>query len=239
MSPNSQENTERNRGFKTKSTKKDPRSACDLRVPRDSSPYTVTGATDTQRQIPEFLTGRVHSHPNLQRQESTHKVSLDTTLPAPEPEVLSTLQDPLNILADVLANLQNKPQSMTIRPVTTTPITLDNKSEKIEPLEDLFHTMIKIQPIVTEQMKINHFFSVLRKGALQTFQNINSINRQTLVDVLVIFRRKYVKLESQATAKHKWHRLIFDPTTMKLPDFLEELNQGAVKAFEENAKRHG
>ena len=89
---------------------------------------------------------------------------------------------------------------------------------------------------MTEQMKINHFHSLLREGALQTFRNINSTNRQTLEDVLVIFRRKYVKPESQATAKHKWHRLIFDPNTMKLPDFLEELNQGAEKAFGENAK---
>ena len=53
---------------------------------------------------------------------------------------------------------------------------------------------------------------------------------------MVIFRRKYVKPESQATAKHKWHRLNFDPNTMKLPDFLEALNQGAEKAFGENAK---
>ena len=96
--------------------------------------------------------------------------------------------------------------------------------------------MIKMQPTMTEQMKINHFHSLLRKGALQTFRSINSINRQTLEDVLVIFRRKYVKPESQATAKHKWHRLTFDPSTMKLPDFSEELNQGAEKAFGENAK---
>ena len=96
--------------------------------------------------------------------------------------------------------------------------------------------MMKMQPALTEQMKINHFHSLLRKGALQTFRNINSINRQTREDVLVLFRRKYVKPESQATAKHKWHRLIFHPNTMKLPDFLEELNQGAEKAFGENAK---
>ena len=125
---------------------------------------------------------------------------------------------------------------MTIRPVQTTPMTFDGKSEKFELFEDLFHTMIKMQPAMKEQMKINHFHSLLRKGALQTFRNINSINRQTLEDVLVIFRRKYVKPESQATAKHKWHRLTFDPNTMRLPDFLEELNQGAEKAFGENAK---
>ena len=86
-------------------------------------------------------------------------------------------------------------------------------------------------------MKINHFLSLLRKNALQTFRNISTANRKTLEDVLVIFRRKYVKPESQATAKHKWHRLVFEPNTTKLPDFLEELNQGAEKAFGDNAQK--
>ena len=235
-SPNSQENRESAPGPKIKIAKKDSRSVGDLRDTMSHGSYMVTGATDTQPQIPEFLTGRIHSIPNLERQQSTHNISLDTTLPAPAPEAPEPPQDPFNRLADVLVNLQNKPQSMTIRPVQTTPMTFDGKSEKFELFEDLFHTMIKMQPTMTEQMKINHFHSLLRKGALQTFRNINSINRQTLEDVLVIFRRKYVKPESQATAKHKWHRLTFDPSTMKLPDFLEELNQGAEKAFGENAK---
>ena len=235
-SPNSQENRESAPGPKIKIAKKDSRSVGDLRDTMGHGSYMVTGATDTQPQIPEFLTGRIHSIPNLERQQSTHNISLDTTLPAPAPEAPEPPQDPFNRLADVLVNLQNKPQSMTIRPVQTTPMTFDGKSEKFELFEDLFHTMIKMQPTMTEQMKINHFHSLLRKGALQTFRSINSINRQTLEDVLVIFRRKYVKPESQATAKHKWHRLTFDPSTMKLPDFLEELNQGAEKAFGENAK---
>ena len=236
MSPDSQENRENPSGLKTKLLKKDSRSVGDLRDTTGRGSYMVTGANEAQQPIPEFLTGRIHSIPNLERQQSNHNVSLDTTLPAPEPEVTEPPQDPLNRLADVLVNLQNKPQTMTIRPVQTTPMTFDGKSEKFELFEDLFHTMIKMQPTMTEQMKINHFHSLLRKGALQTFRNINSINRQTLEDVLIIFRRKYVKPESQATAKHKWHRLTFDPNTMKLPDFLEELNQGAEKAFGENAK---
>ena len=220
----------------TKLTKKDSRSACDLRDHMDVGPYMVTGATELQQPIPEFLTGRIHSQPDLQRQESTHDTTLDTTLPIAEPAPAEQPQDPINRLADVLVNLQNKPHSMTIRPVTTNPMTFDGKTEKFELFKDLFHAMIKMQPAMTEQMKINHFHSLLRKGALQTFRNINSINRQTLEDVLVIFRRKYVKPESQATAKHTWHRLIFDPNTMKLPDFLEELNQCAEKAFGENGK---
>ena len=190
----------------------------------------VTGANELHQPIPEILTGQIHSQPDLQRQESTHDTILDTTLPITEPVPAEQPLDPINRLADVLVNLQNKPQSMTIRPVTTNPLTFDGKTEKFELFEDLFHTRIKMQPAMTEQMKTNHFHSLLRKGARQTFRNINSINRQTLEDVLVIFRRKYAKPESQATAKHKWHWL------MKLPDFLEELNKGAEKAFGENAK---
>ena len=39
-SPNSQETIEGNNGVKSKTTKKDSRSACDLRAARDNSPYT-------------------------------------------------------------------------------------------------------------------------------------------------------------------------------------------------------
>ena len=120
--------------------------------------------------------------------------------------------------------MKNRPsaQTLMVRPVSTTTLTFDGKSEKFELFEDLFHTMIKMQPDMTETMKINHFHSLLRKNALQTFRNINTANRQTLEDILAVFRRKYVKPESHATSKHKWHRLVFDPNTMKLPDFLEE-----------------
>ena len=177
LSPNSQENRESASGPRTKIAKKDSRSVGNLRDTTGYDSHMVTGAIDTQQQIPEFLTGRIHSIPNLQRQQSNHNVSLDTTLPAPDPEVPETAQDPLNRLADVLVNLQNKPHNMAIRPVQKTPRTFDGKNEKFELFEDLFHTMIKMQPAVTEHMKINPFHSLLRKGALQTFRNINSINR--------------------------------------------------------------
>ena len=115
-------------------------------------------------------------------------------------------------------------------------MTFDGISEKFELFEDLFLTMIKMQPEMTEQLKINHFHSLLKKIVFQTFRNLNSSNRQTFEDVLVIFCRKYVKPESQATPKHKCYRVSFHPNTKKLPDFLEELKQGAEKAFGENAK---
>ena len=165
LSPNSQENRESASGTKMKIANKDSRSVGDLRDTTGHGSHMVTGAIDTQQQIPEFLSGRIHSIPNLQRQQSNHNVSLDTTLPAPDPEVPETSQDPLNRLADVLVNLQNKPHNVTIRPVQTTPMTFDGKSEKFEIFEDLFHTMIKMQPTMTEQMKINHFHSLLQNGA--------------------------------------------------------------------------
>ena len=157
----------------------------------------VTGATDSQHPIPEFLTGRIHS--------SDHDSTMDATLPVAETVPVEQPQDPINRLADVQVNQKNKSQSMTIGPVTTTPETFVGKKGKFESFKDLFNTMIKMQPDMTEKIKINHFHSLLRKGALQTFRNITSSNRETLEDILVIFRQTYVKPESQATAKQKTH----------------------------------
>ena len=207
----------------------------------------VTGANLTPHLVPEFLTGRpMQSRNTIPLPNPSTDDTLETTLPAQHNPISINTQetpreppvDPINRLADVIMGMNTKQPSQTlmVRPVSTTTLTFDGKSEKFELFEDLFHTMIKMQPDMTETMKINHFHSLLRKNALQTFRNINSTNRQTLEDILAVFRRKYVKPESQATAKHKWHKLVFDPNTMKLPDFLEELNQGAEKAFGEHAQ---
>ena len=219
----------------------------DGQMSRQSSVDSITGnqnrdmatrAKLTPHMVPEFLTGRpIHSRAPLQRQDS-NLLSQNTLPQVPETTPPTIPSDPINCLAEVLVGMNNVPsaQTLMVRPVSTTTLTFDGKLEKFELFEDLFHTMIKMQPDMTETMKINHFHSLLRKNALQTFRNINTANRQTLEDLLAVFRRKYVKTESQVTAKHKWHRLVFDPNTMKLPDFLEELNQGAEKAFGENAQ---
>ena len=180
----------------------------------------------------------MQSRDSLQHQNSKNNESQALGPQVPETTKPTTPSDPINRLAEVLVGMNNRPsaQTLMVRPVNSTTLTFDGKSEKFELFEDLFHTIIKMQPDMTETMKINHFHSLLRKNALQTFRNINTANRQTLEDILALFRRKYVKPESQATAKHKWHRLVFDPNTMKLPDFLEERNQGAEKAFGENAQ---
>ena len=54
---------------------------------------------------------------------------------------------------------------------------------------------------------------------------------------LIVFRRKYVKPESQATTKHKWQKLTFNPNTKSLSDILEDLNECAERAFGDNAQR--
>ena len=46
-----------------------------------------------------------------------------------------------------------------------------------------------------------------------------------------MFRRKYVKPQSKATAKHKFQRLDFNPANQNLIDFLDELQKLAKDAF--------
>ena len=96
--------------------------------------------------------------------------------------------------------------------------------------------MIKMQPEMSEQTQINRFHSLFRKGALQTFeknQYYQSANTQGRTGNI---QTQILTPVSQAKTKHTWHRLVFDPKTMKLPDFLEELNQSAENAFEQNAQ---
>ena len=55
--------------------------------------------------------------------------------------------------------------------------------------------------------------------------------------IVAVFTRKFVKLCSHTHGKHKWHKLIFDPNTMKFPDLPEKQNQVAEeKTFRENAQ---
>ena len=210
-----------------------------------NSHHMVTGQTAQTNQFPEFLTQRIQTPRNPsahQYQNLSTQVSQDNNLPVVEQTPINQNLDAnnsINRLADAIAGIttQQRPQAATmLKPVSTNTLIFDGKNEKFELFEDLFHTMLKMQPEMTEAMKINHFHAHLRKEALQTFRNISALNKRTLDDVLIVFRRKYVKPESQATAKHKWHKLTFDPNTKSLPDFLEELNECAERAFGDNAQ---
>ena len=115
--------------------------------------------------------------------------------------------------------------------LTTTMPTFEGKTEKFELFEDLFQTSLKILNQLTEDDRINYFHSLMRGDALQTFKNINGPTRENLREILAVFRRKYVKPQSMATAKHKFQKLVFNPANQKLVDFLDELQKLAKDVF--------
>ena len=94
-----------------------------------------------------------------------------------------------------------------------------------------------MHPNLTEDMKINRFHAHLRCLALKIFKNIQRPPSTALEDILKVFRRKYVKPESSASAKHRFNRFSFDPENQKLTAFLEDLQESAekAKAFRDNA----
>ena len=131
------------------------------------------------------------------------------------------------------ANVNNNSNRISKLPksLTTTMPTFDGKSEKFELFEDLFQTSLKIHNQLTEEDKINYFQSLMRGDALQTFKNISSPNKENLTEILTVFRKKYVKPQSMATAKLKFQQLVFNPANQKLIDFLDELQKLAKDAF--------
>ena len=125
----------------------------------------------------------------------------------------------------------NNRNSKLPKSLTTTMLTFDGKSEKFELFEDLFKTSLKIHNQLTEEDRINYFHSLMKGDAIQTFKNINGPTQEKLGEILAVFRRKYVKPQSMATAKHKFQKLVFNPANQKLVDFLDELQRLAKDAF--------
>ena len=79
---------------------------------------------------------------------------------------------------------------------------------------------------------MNYFHSIMLGDPLQTFKNTTSRNRKKLREILTVFPQKYVKSLSMATVKHKFQRLVFNPSNQKLIDFQDELQKLAEDAFE-------
>ena len=227
----------------------------------ETDPHMVTGATDPHmgRGVtdPHMVTGvtseiRQHPHMTMETQEEIPYCSTSTSS-GKQKKARSTSQPqfrsentPATLEADQIllallqlatnsnpANLNNNISRISKLPksLTTTMPTFDGKSEKFEVFEDLFQTSLKIHNHLTEEDKINCFHSLMRGDALQTFKNITSPNRENLAEILTVFRRKYVKPQSMATAKHKFQRLVFNPANQKLIDFLDELQKLAKDAF--------
>ena len=115
--------------------------------------------------------------------------------------------------------------------LTTTIPMFDGKPEKLELFEDLCQTSLKIHNQLTEDDRINYINSLMRGDALQTFKNINGKTRENVCEILAVFRRKYVKPQSIATAKNKFQKILFNPASQKLVSFLDEMQELAKVAF--------
>ena len=203
----------------------------------------VTGATreirqqhhmtmENQEEIPYCSTSTSSGKQNKARSTSQPQFRSENTPATPEadqillaPQQLATNSNSANFNNNI-SRISKLPKSLT----TTMP-TFEGKSEEFELFEDLFQTSLKIRNQLTEEDKINYFHSLMRGDALQTFKNITSPNRENLAELLTVFRKKYVKPQSMATAKHKFQRLVFNPANQKLIDFLDELQKLAKHAF--------
>ena len=111
------------------------------------------------------------------------------------------------------ANFHNNINRISKLPkwLTTTRPTFDGKPYEVEQFEDLFPTSPKFHNQWAEDGRINCFHFLKRGDAPQTFKNINGPTRKNLGEILAVFRRKYVKPQSMATAKHKFQKLVFNP----------------------------
>ena len=206
-------------------------------------PDMVTGVTEQIRSQRDILTG---SHEEVMYcSPSTSSGKQKTNRSTSQPHFRSE-NTPATIEADqillALQQLANNNNSAIFqnninrisklpKSLTTTMPTFDGKSEKFELFEDLFQTSLKIHNQLTEEDRINYFHSLMRGDALQTFKNINGPTRENLGEILAVFRRKYVKPQSMATAKHKFQKLVFNPANQKLVGFLDELQKLAKDAF--------
>ena len=138
-----------------------PDGVSDMSLPEthfDQQPQThhmVTGQTAQTNQFTEFLTGRIltpRNPPSHQYQNLSTQVSKDNNLPRVEQtrrNENSDANNSINSLADAIAGVatQQRPQAATIlKPVSTNTLIFDGKNEKFELFEDLFHTMLKMQP---------------------------------------------------------------------------------------------
>ena len=210
-----------------------------------TEPYShmVTGATEevhhnshtvtaTQEEIPycspttssgKHKEARSTSQPRFRSENTPATIEAD--------QILLALQQLATNSNSANFNNNNSRNSKLPKSLTTTVPTFDGKSEKIELFEDLFPTSLKIHNQLTEKVKKNYFHSLMRGDALQTFKNITSPKRENLGEILTVFRRKYVKPQSMATAKHKFQRLVFNPAKQKLIDFLDEFQKWAKDAF--------
>ena len=92
-------------------------------------------------------------------------------------------------------------------------------------------------PHLTEIQKINYFHSLLRGDALQAFCNIGDSKKDSLDEIITIFKRQFGDYLSMAKARCEWDALKFDPSTQKLHEILDVLQKTAKEAFGTEAQQ--
>ena len=92
-------------------------------------------------------------------------------------------------------------------------------------------------PHLTEIQKINYFHSLLRGDALQAFCNIEDTKKDSLDEIMTIFKRRFGDYLSMAKARCEWDALKFDPSNQKLHEFLDILQKTAKEAFGSEAQQ--
>ena len=80
------------------------------------------------------------------------------------------------------ANFNNNINRFSKSPKSLTTImpTFDEKRERFKLFEDLLQTSLQMHNQLTEEDKINYFYSFFRGDVLQTFKNLTSPNREYL-----------------------------------------------------------
>ena len=195
------------------------RNGCDMvTAVQEETPYCSSGISSGRQKK-----ARSTSQPHFHSENPPAKIEAD--------QILLTLQQLAASSNSANVNNNSNRISKLRKSLTTTMSTFDGKSEKFELFGDLFQTSLKIHNQLTEEDKIYYFHSLMRGDALQTFKNISSRNRENLAEILTVFRRKYVKPQSRATAKHKFQQLVFNLANQKLIDFLDELQKLGKYAF--------
>ena len=147
--------------------------------------HMVTGQTAQTNQFPEFLTGRIQTPRNPsthQYQNLSTQVSQDNNLPVLEQTPRNQNSDTNNSnnrLADAIAGIatQQRLQAATmLKPVSTNTLIFDGKTEKFELFEDLFHTMLKMQPEMTENQPFSRPFTKRSTSNIQKYKCIKQEN---------------------------------------------------------------
>ena len=182
----------------------------------ENYPHLVTGGPEEIRHNPHMMTATQEEIPYCSPTTSSGKQKKARSTSQPQfrsENTLATIEaDQILLALQQLATNSNSAIfnnnisriSKLPKSLTTTMHTFDGKSKEFELFEDLFQTSLKIRNELTQEDKINYFHSLMCGDALQTFKNITSPNRENLGEILTVFRRKYVKPQSMATAKHKF-----------------------------------